>query len=90
MTHTSQKKALLVYITNPLDPSDYDDQAEFEALALAAEFEIATSLSFKCKQFHIKHLLGKGQIEMIHTACLSNTVDVVIFNRPVTPSQERI
>ena len=62
---------------------------ELEGLVSAAEKTVLESLSYNHPEPEIKYLCGMGKMEMIKNKRDELDADLVVFNHPLSPSQER-
>ncbi len=67
----------------------YTDADEFRALAISAGAEPVASFSVVRHKADPKHLIGKGKALEIATAVETLSAQLVLFDHPLTPSQER-
>lgn len=85
--HEAGERALLVHI---VINSDLEcDEREFNELSLSSGIEVVTTLKASCKAPNAKFFLGKGKAEEIKEAVFADSIDVVIINYDLSPSQER-
>lgn len=82
-------KCLLVNINFKYHRGLNADLAELEGLVSAAEKTVLESLSYNHPEPEIKYLCGMGKMEMIKNKRDELDADVVVFNHPLSPSQER-
>ncbi len=64
-----------------------DEAAELRELTTASGVEVAAEVVARRDRPTAALLLGKGKIDEIAQACLQHRVDVVIFNRDLSPAQ---
>lgn len=76
----------LVFGENSLDPADI---LELDALARSAGCTVKDQFVFKRVAPDPKYFIGLGQTERLAEARSLHGVDIVLFNRPLSPSQER-
>ena len=62
---------------------------EFISLAKSSGVEVVAEFSLSRLIIHPKYLIGKGQAEAIAQLVIECRADVVLFNYPLSPSQER-
>ncbi|HBS25775.1 MAG TPA: GTPase HflX [Gammaproteobacteria bacterium] len=86
--HEGGERALLVQVNfNSADSSA--DSAELEELTLSTGAQIAGIVHTSRKAADARFFVGTGKVEEITAAVAEKQVDVVIFNHPLSPSQER-
>lgn len=84
----SGEKAALIQVAIG-ESVDSAKTAEFHLLAKAAGAEIVYQREISRGQVEPKYFIGKGQAEEIAAALKMVEAEVVIFNAPLSPSQER-
>jgi GTP-binding protein HflX len=82
------ERALLVHINFPHQP-DQDDLDEFVELVRSADVIDVDLIIGSRQQPSAKTFIGKGKLEEIAAQVAAREVDVVLFNHPLSPSQER-
>ena len=82
------RRALVVHVTFGRG-RDADEQAEFIELARSAGLDIAASVMATRQAPEPNFLVGRGKADEIATEAGANRADVIIFNHPLTPVQER-
>ena len=82
------ERALLVHINFP-HQSDQDDLAEFVELVDSADVERVELIVGSRVQASAKTFIGKGKLEEIAAQVEALSIDVVLFNHSLSPSQER-
>ena len=82
------ERALLVHINFPHQP-DQDDLNEFVELVRSADVDDVELIIGSRQQPSAKTFIGKGKLEEIATRVKALEIDVVLFNHPLSPSQER-
>ena len=70
------------------DP-DIPDAREFEELALSAGACPVEIVSGQLKQVNSRYFIGSGKLEEIQQLIQLHEAEVVLFDHPLTPSQER-
>ena len=88
-TYKAGTKCLLVNINFKYHRGLNADLAELEGLVEAAEKEVVDSLNYNHSEPEAKFLCGMGKMDMIKSKCEELETEVVVFNHPLTPSQER-
>ena len=88
-SYEAGSKCLLVNINFKYHRGLNADLAELEGLVSAAEKVVLESLSYNHSEPEIKYLCGMGKMEMIKNKRDEIGADLVVFNHPLTPSQER-
>jgi GTP-binding protein HflX len=66
-----------------------EDIAELQELAKSAGTESVYVLTGSGNQIEAKYFIGKGKLEELKTLVDTYTAEVVLFNHPLSPSQER-
>jgi GTP-binding protein HflX len=82
------ERALLLHI-GLKRPCDEDEIQEFQALARSAGAEIAGELEARRDRPTPRLFIGKGKAEELRELVESTCAELVLVNRPLTPSQER-
>lgn len=82
------EQALLVHINFPHEP-DQDDLSEFVELVRSADVVDAELILGSRQHPSAKTFIGKGKLEEIAARVKALQIDVVLFNHPLSPSQER-
>ncbi len=82
------ERALLVHINFP-HQLDQDDLNEFIELVRSADVVDVDLIIGSRQQPSAKMFIGNGKLEEIATQVSTREVDVVLFNHPLSPSQER-
>ncbi|MBK2357596.1 ribosome rescue GTPase HflX [Francisella hispaniensis] len=88
-SYQAGSKCLLVNINFKYHRDLNADLTELEGLVMAAEKVVLQSLDFNHPEPDIKYFCGMGKIEMIKNKRDELEADLVVFNHPLTPSQER-
>ena len=70
-------------------PSFREDDDEFYSLALAAGAEVAGQLTARVRSAKPKYLVGIGKLDEIKALSESMDADIVLFDHPLSPAQER-
>jgi GTP-binding protein HflX len=70
-------------------PADPEDIQEFEQLTLSAGAIPVASISGRRDRPDPRLFVGSGKAEEIRTAAIAHNADVVLFDHPLSPSQER-
>ena len=86
--HQGGEKALLVHL-NLHDLKNQDDLSEFIELVRSANINDVDVIVGSGKKLNAKTFVGKGKLEEIIAAKKLHDVEVVLFNHPLSPSQER-
>jgi len=86
--HQGGEKALLVHL-NLHDLKNQDDLSEFIELVRSANINDAEVIVGSGKKLNAKTFVGKGKLEEIIAVKKLHDVEVVLFNHPLSPSQER-
>jgi len=82
------ERALLLHI-GLKRPCDEDEIQEFQALARSAGAEIAGELEARRDRPAPRLFIGKGKAEELRELVEATCAELVLVNRPLTPSQER-
>ncbi len=69
--------------------SSREDLSEFKELVLSSGAEIAEVVTGKRSVPDAKYFVGKGKAEEIKQSLQANDAQLVIFNHPLSPAQER-
>lgn len=88
-SYEAGSKCLLVNINFKYRRELNADLAELEGLVLAADKVVLESLDFNHPEPDIKYFCGMGKMEMIKNKRDEINADLVVFNHPLSPSQER-
>lgn len=88
-SYQAGSKCLLVNINFKYHRELNPDLTELEGLVIAAEKVVLQGLDFNHPEPDIKYFCGMGKIEMIKNKRDELEADLVVFNHPLTPSQER-
>ena len=82
------ERAVLVHVR--VDPPPFrEDEDEFNLLALAAGAEVAGQLTARVRSANPKYLVGTGKLDEIKALSDGADADVILFDHPLTPAQER-
>ncbi|API86582.1 ribosome rescue GTPase HflX [Francisella uliginis] len=88
-SYEAGSKCLLVNINFKYHRELNADLAELEGLVLAADKVVLESLDFNHPEPDIKYFCGMGKMEMVKNKRDEIKADLVVFNHPLSPSQER-
>ena len=88
-SYEAGSKCLLININFKYHRGLDTNLAELEGLVSAANKFILESLSYNHPEPEIKYLCGMGKMEIIKNKRDELDADLVVFNHPLTPSQER-
>ncbi|AJC48819.1 GTPase HflX [Allofrancisella guangzhouensis] len=88
-SYDAGSKCLLVNINFKYRRELNADAVELKGLVLAADKVVLDSLDFNHPEPDIKYFCGMGKMEMIKNKRDEIEADLVIFNHPLSPSQER-
>ena len=80
------ERALLVHMDERVSQSM---AGEFRELAVSAGVRIAGTVRYPDRSPDPKFFVGAGKAEEIRATVRANEVDVVLFDRPLSPAQER-
>lgn len=82
------ERAVLVHVR--VDPPPFrEEEGEFCALALAAGAEVTGELTARVRSANPKYLVGVGKLDEIKALSDGSDAEVVLFDHPLTPAQER-
>ncbi|MDO4643370.1 MAG: GTPase HflX [Cardiobacteriaceae bacterium] len=84
----SGERAALVQVDINRTP-DRAVEEEFHQLALSAGAQIIWAERFARAEAEPRYYIGRGQAESIASAVKTHDIELVIFNAPLSPSQER-
>lgn len=84
-----QEKVILVHVDFGKGLNIAEDLAEFRQLTLSAGAMILEEIVCRRNIPEPKFFIGSGKAEEIHLQVLFHKPDLVIFNHPLTPAQER-
>ncbi len=82
------ERALLVHINFPYQP-DQDDRAEFVELVRSADVVDVDLIVTSRQQPSARTFIGRGKLEELAASVAAQDIEVVLFNHPLSPSQER-
>ena len=82
------ERAILVHLDGQ-DPEAREDPQEFQELSRSAGADTVAFVSVSRHQPSAKFLIGSGKVEEIRDLVKAESVELVIFNHTLTPSQER-
>ena len=88
-SYDAGSKCLLVNINFKYRQELNADLAELEGLVVASEKQAIEKLDFNHPDPDIKYFCGMGKIEIIKNKRDEIKADLVVFNHPLSPSQER-
>ncbi len=80
------ERAVLVHVSFQ---SSQEDLNELKELARSAGAESVCVVEAKRKAPDSKYYIGTGKLEELREAIKNHSADIVLFNNPLTPSQER-
>lgn len=84
---SGERAALIQVDINTM--SDPAVMQEFRDLALSAGAQICWTQTFSRSEPEPRYYIGRGQAETIAEAVKAHDIELVIFNAPLSPSQER-
>jgi len=70
-------------------PADPEDLQEFEQLARSAGAIPVANISGRRDRPDPRFFVGSGKADEIHAAAVAHNADIVLFDHPLSPSQER-
>jgi len=82
------ERALLLHVglQRPCDP---DETEEFRALASSAGAEVVAELPARVQRANPRSLIGTGKVDELGELIGHSGAELLLVNRPLTPSQER-
>lgn len=83
------ERAVLVHISMKSHKVEQEDLAELKELAKSARAEPVFVLTGSRPSPDAKFFIGSGKVEELRLAIVEHAADIVLFNHPLTPSQER-
>jgi len=84
----SGENTILVHLSIESD-TERDDPSEFEELALSAGAKPVALITGTRRQPSPSYFVGSGKLEEIAAVLHAHKAELVLFNHPLTPSQER-
>jgi GTP-binding protein HflX len=87
-TPNSSERALLIH-NKARDPRDNPDLVEFRELAMAAGAEVIDTIISHKEPPDPKFFLGAGKVAELKQLVEANSIDLLLVNHDLTPSQER-
>lgn len=70
-------------------PVQKQDIEEFRGLAISAGSEVVSEIICRRESPDSKYFIGLGKLDEVYGQVLSQRADVVLFNKPISPAQER-
>ncbi|OPY80972.1 MAG: GTPase HflX [Syntrophorhabdus sp. PtaU1.Bin153] len=87
LNHESER-CILVSVASPRSQKDMDEHiAELKDLCYSAGIAVLDTIVQRPKEFHPKHLIGKGKMEEIVIRCQQLGVDLLVFDSELSPGQ---
>ena len=86
--YSSIQRALIVYVEFK-NSKDDDEYNEFYHLVKSTGLEIVSSITTTRSHAEPRFFVGKGKVDEIRKTADRSDTDVIIFNRFLTPAQER-
>lgn len=86
---TKTEKVVLVYVELKGAYATSEDAEEFKQLAKSAGAQIVAFITAKRQVPDAKYFVGEGKTHEIKSHVQANAADLVIFNYPLSPAQER-
>lgn len=83
--HRGGERALLVFV----ERDTTDDYQEFLSLAFSSGIKVIDVMKIKRQRFEPRYLIGKGKAEELAERVKEREIEVVLFNRGLTPAQGR-
>lgn len=90
--HKTAEKAILVIVDFKKHDVDWtfdDERDEFVALVESTGTEIIEDLRVSRDKVDSALYIGKGKVTEIHELCIDEDPDIVIFNKDLSPKQQR-
>lgn len=87
-TEKISERTLLVHLEG-VRPDENEDPAEFMELALSAGADVVEMIRVYRQQPTARFLIGAGKVDELAEQVRDETIELVIFNQSLTPSQER-
>lgn len=82
------ERALLIHVDLG-GSGDLEVLEEFQDLARSAGAEVMELVTASRQSPDSRHFIGRGKLEEVRSLKLAHDADLVIFNNPLSPSQER-
>lgn len=90
--HKTAEKAILVVVDFKEHDKDWtfdDERDEFVALVESTGTEIIDDIRVSRDKVDAALYIGKGKVTEIHELCIDEDPDIVIFNKDLSPKQQR-
>lgn len=84
-----KSKAILVQTEITSELASVEDLSELRLLAVSADLDVVDVLHCRRTMPSPRFFIGSGKIEELAVLVEQNKADLVIFNNPLTPAQER-
>lgn len=84
-----KSKAILVQTEITSELASVEDLSELRLLAVSADLDVVDVLHCRRAMPSPRFFIGSGKIEELAVLVEQNKADLVIFNNPLTPAQER-
>ena len=84
-----KSKAILVQTEITSELASVEDLSELRLLAVSADLDVVDVLHCRRAMPSPRFFIGSGKIEELAVLVEQNNADLVIFNNPLTPAQER-
>ncbi len=88
ISNADGESVLLVHVAHS-QKINADEREEFQLLAKSAGGAISTELEVNLRIPNAKYYIGSGKVEEIATEVKANSIDLVLVNAMLSPSQER-
>lgn len=85
----TKRKALIVGVNLCNQPDFAESMAEMENLAIACDYEVVGRKEQNLKTIHPTYYIGQGKVLELKDQFLENSVDTIVFNDELSPSQIR-
>ena len=89
MSTHPKNNCLLINIYFPSTPALNAELDELCGLVSSINWQVKATLSFRRNFPNAKYFCGQGKLEEIQNIISSQSIDAVVFNHAITPSQER-
>ncbi len=89
VTSAARERAFLVHVGPEPRLEAQEQMDELEALAVAAELEVAGRVVQRMPKVDPKTLIGSGRLESVAVECAERGASLLIFNQQISPRQVR-
>lgn len=88
-TSVPRERAFLIHVGPEPTAEAQDQMDELEALAIAAEVDVAGRVIQRMPRVDPKTLIGSGRLESVSIECAERGAQLLIFNQQISPRQVR-